>query len=293
MLAQQIVNGIVTGSTYALFALGFTMMFGVLGVINLTYGFYFSAGALMALFATRALAFPIWAALPLAAVASGLIAIVIDSLLLTRLRRAKAPELASLMVTLGATLLLYSLTTAALGTDIQRFPPAVFNGAALEIGGIRITSAQILVIATTLVMVAGLLWLMRGTRLGLAIRALAENGDAAQLMGIHAAAIVRLVSFVSGALGGAAGVLIGLNYNAIQPYMGEAMMLKGFAVIILGGLGDIRGALVAGLLVGLLETATAGYVASSMKDAVGFLLLVLTLWFRPSGLFGRAAVKRA
>src|SRR6201999_3744453 len=102
-----------------------------------------------------------------------------------------------------------------------------------------------------------------------------------------------LVSFVSGALGGTAGVLIGLNYNAIQPYMGESMKLKGFAVIILGGLGDIRGALVAGLAIGVLEALTAGFVASSLKDAVGFLLLVLTLWFRPSGLFGRAAVKRA
>jgi branched-chain amino acid transport system permease protein len=293
MLAQQIVNGIVSGSTYALFALGFTLMFGVLGVINLTYGFYFSAGALIALFGTRSLDLPIWAALPFAAIASGLIAVVLDALLLTPLRRAKAPELASLMVTLGATLLLYSLATAALGTDIRRFPPAVFDGAAIEMVGIRITASQILVVGTALVMVAALLWLMQGTRLGLAIRALAENGDAAQLMGINVAAIVRLVSFISGALGGAAGVLIGLNYNAIQPYMGEAMMLKGFAVIILGGLGDIRGALVAGLLVGLLETATAGYVASSMKDAVGFILLVLTLWFRPSGLFGRAAVKRA
>ncbi len=293
MLAQQIVNGLVTGSTYALFALGFTLMFGVMGVINLTYGFYFSAGALLALFATRGLDLPLVLALPLVAIASGLIAVVLDTILLTPLRRAKAPELASLMVTLGATLLLYSLATALLGTDIRRFPPSIFGGGAFEAGGVRITESQILIIATALVIVAALLWLMQGTKLGLAIRALAENPEAAQLMGINAGAVVRLVSFLSGALGGTAGVLIGLNYNAIQPYMGEAMMLKGFAVIILGGLGDIRGALVAGLLVGLLETATAGYVASSLKDAVGFLLLVLTLWFRPAGLFGKSKVKRA
>ena len=112
-------------------------------------------------------------------------------------------------------------------------------------------------------------------------------------MGVNTNGLVRFVSFVSGTLAGTSGVLIGLNYNAIQPYMGEAMMLKGFAVIILGGLGDIRGALVAGLLVGMLETLTAGYVASTWKDAVGFALLVLTLWIRPSGLFGRVAVKRA
>lgn len=293
MLAQQLVNGLVSGSTYALFALGFTLMFGVLGVINLTYGFYFSAGAMMALFATKLLGLPIWLAMPLAIVATGLVAIALDSLLLTPLRRAKAPELSSLMVTLGATLFLYSLMTAIFGTEIRRFPPAVFDASAYEIMGVRISLSQILIVATALVMVLVLLAIMRGTRLGLAIRALAENGDAAQLMGVDAGAVTRLVSFISGALGGTAGILIGLNYNAIQPYMGEEMMLKGFAVIIVGGLGDIRGALIAGIALGLLEALTAGYVASTLKDAVGFLLLVLTLWFRPVGLFGRAAVKRA
>ncbi len=293
MLAQQLLNGILAGSVYALFALGFTLMFGVLGVINLTYGFYFSTGAFVALHATRYLHMQIWEALPFAAAIAGLIAIVIDELLLGPLRRAKAPELSSLMVTLGATLLLYSLMTAWFTTDIRRFPPTVFDGGAFEIQGLRITLSQILIVAAVVSIVGGLAWLLRRTKLGLAIRALAENGDAAQLMGVNVGGVVHLVSFISGALGGAAGVMIGLNYNAIQPYMGESMMLKGFAVIILGGLGDIRGAVLAGLALGILETLTAGYVASSMKDAVGFLLLVLTLWFRPVGLFGRIAAKRA
>ena len=293
MLAQQLLNGILSGAVYALFALGFTLMFGVLNVINLTYGFYFSAGAFVALYATHYLHLPIWAALPVAACATGVLAIGVDELILGPLRRAKAPELSSLMVTLGATLLLYSLMTAWFTTDIRRFPPAVFDGGAIEFEGLRITLSQILIVATVAVIVAALAWLMQRTKTGLAIRALAENPDAAQLMGVNAGGIVHLVSFISGALGAAAGVLIGLNYNAIQPYMGEIMMLKGFAVIIVGGLGDIRGAVAAGFLLGILETLTAGYIASSMKDAVGFLLLVLTLWFRPVGLFGRAAARRA
>jgi branched-chain amino acid transport system permease protein len=293
MLAQQLLNGILSGAVYSLFALGFTLMFGVLGVINLTYGFYFSAGAFIALFATRLLSMPIWVALPVAAFITGIIAILFDGLLLTPLRRAKAPELASLMVTLGATLLLYSLMTAWFGTDIRRFPPAVFDAAAFDILGLRITQSQILIVLTVFMIVASLVLLLQRTRLGLAIRALAENDEAARLMGVDDNSIVRLVSFLSGAFGGTAGVLIGLNYNAIQPYMGEMMMLKGFAVIILGGLGDIRGAVVAGLILGILETLTAGYAASSLKDAVGFTLLVLTLWFRPIGLFGRSAAKRA
>jgi branched-chain amino acid transport system permease protein len=292
MLGQQLVNGFVAGATYALFALGFTLMFGVLRVINLTYGVYFSAGAFLALALVRNVGFGLGLALPAAAIATGGLAVLIDALLLTRLRRAKAPELASLMVTLGATLLLYAVLTAWLGTEIRRFPPGLVGGA-VEFGGIRISGAQALIIVTTFVLVAGLLTLLRRTRLGLAIRALAENPEAAQLMGVDAGRTVAFVSFASGALGAAAGVLIGLEYNAIQPYMGEAMMLKGFAVIIIGGLGDIGGALIAGLLLGMAEALTAGYLASTLKDAVGFVLLVLTLWVRPDGLFGRASARRA
>jgi branched-chain amino acid transport system permease protein len=290
---QQLLNGLVLGSTYALFALGFTLMFGVLGVINLTYGFYFTTGAFLALYGSKLLAMPIWLALPCAAVGTGLVAMALDALLLTPLRRKKAPELASLMVTLGATLLLYSLMTATFGTEIRRLPPAVISHAAILLGDVRINLSQILIVVTTALIVAVLLAVVRFTRFGLSMRSLAENGDAAELMGVNTDAVVRLVSFVSGALGGTAGVLIGLNFNAIQPYMGEGMMLKGFAVIIVGGLGDIKGALIAGIVIGVLEVLTAGFISSDVKDAVGFALLVATLWFRPAGLFGRAPVKRA
>jgi branched-chain amino acid transport system permease protein len=293
MLAQQLVNGVLLGATYALFALGFTLMFGVLRVINLTYGFYFSAGAFFALYLTRGLGWPIWTALPAAAALSGLVAIVFDWLLLTRLRRINAPELSSLMVTLGAVLALYAAATAWLGPDIRRLPANVIGSDALVLGDIRITEAQILVLVATAVLVAALVALMRYTRLGLAIRAMAEKPDIAGLMGIDTARTAALVSFVSGALAGAGGVLIGLNFNAIHPYMGEQMMLRGFVVVIAGGLGDIRGALIAGLLLGVVEVLTAGYVSSSLKEAVAFAILVAVLWTRPSGLFGRAVVSRA
>lgn len=293
MLAQQLVNGVLLGATYALFALGFTLMFGVLRVINLTYGFYFSAGAYLALFATRDAGLPIWAALPAAAIGAGLIAVVVDGLLLTRLRRVGASELSSLMVTLGAVLALYSLATTFLGPDIRRFPPGIISDAAIEVGAVRITHAQILILLATVVLVGCLVGLMRGTRLGLAIRAMAERPDAAGLMGIDTIRTAAIVSFLSGALAGAGGVLIGLNFNAIQPYMGEEMMLRGFVVVIVGGLGDIRGALIAGLLLGLVEVGIAGYFDSSLKDAVAFAILVAVLWTRPSGLFGRAVTRRA
>lgn len=292
-LPQQLLNGVVLGSTYALFALGFSLMFGVLGVVNLTYGFYFTTGAFLALFGTKLMAQPIWLALPVSMVATGLVAVVFDAVLLTPLQRKKAPELSSLMVTLGATLLLYSLMTLVFGTEIRRLPPAVISHEAIVIADVRMSLSQLLIVATTGAMVVLLLGLMHGTRFGLSMRAQAENGETAQLMGVNSDAVVRIVSFISGALGGGAGVLIGLNFNAIQPYMGEIMMLKGFAVIIVGGLGNIKGALIAGLVIGVLEALTAGFISSAYKDAAGFILLIITLWFRPVGLFGRAPVKRA
>ncbi len=292
MLAQQLLNGLLLGATYALFALGFTLMFGVLRVVNLTYGFYFTAGAFVALWLTQN-GLSLWLALPAAAAASGAIATVLDWLLLTRLRRAKADELASLTVTLGAVLALYAAMTAWLGADIRRLPPDLVTGGAMEALGLRITVAQLLILAACALLVGALLWLMRFTRLGLAIRAMAERPDTAGLMGIDTARLAALVSFLSGALAGAGGVLIGLNFNAIHPYMGEAMMLRGFVVIVAGGLGDIGGALAAGLLLGVIEVLTAGYLASGLKEAVAFALLVLVLWTRPAGLFGRAQARRA
>ena len=293
MLAQQLVNGILLGATYALFALGFTLMFGVLRVINLTYGFYFSAGALIALWLTRNLGLTIWTALPVASLGAGIIAVVLDALLLTRLRRRQAPELSFLMVTLGGVLALYSALTAWLGPDIRRLPPGVISADAFTIGPVRITAAQLLILGATAILVAALTALMRGTRLGLAIRAMAEKPDAAQLMGIDTGRAAALVSFVSGTLAGAGGVLIGLNFNAVQPYMGETMMLRGFVVVIVGGLGDLRGAVIAGLALGVIEVMTAGYVSSDLKEAVAFIILVAVLWTRPAGLFGRAVLRRA
>ena len=293
MLAQQLVNGVLLGATYALFALGFTLMFGVLRVINLTYGFYLSVGALLALWLTETAGLGIWAALPLAAAGAGVVAVALDSLLLTRLRRRRAPELSFLMVTLGGVLALYAALAAWLGTGIRRLPPDVISAEAFTIGSVRITAAQALILGATAVLVAALAALMRGTRLGLAIRAMAEQPDAAQLMGINTGRAAAVVSFVSGALAGAGGVLIGLNFNAVQPYMGETMMLRGFVVIIVGGMGDLRGAVLAGLALGVVEVMAAAYFSSGLKEVVAFLILVAVLWTRPSGLFGRAVARRA
>ena len=293
MLAQQLFNALVLGSVYALFSLGFTLTFGVLRVINLLYGFYFVCGAFLALMLVESGHLPIWLAGILGAVGAGLIGLVLDTALLGPLRRAKAPELSSLVVSLGGVLLFINLTTIHFGAEVRRFPANALTDSAFALGPVHIGATQLVIVAAAAAVVIALFVLVEKTRLGGAIRAVAENPEVAALMGVNVGAIVATVSFISAALAGAAGILIGLNFNAIEPYMGEAMMLRGFVVIILGGLGDIRGALIAALALGCLEVMTAGYISSDLKEAVAFAALVLTLWIRPTGLFGRTARKRA
>jgi branched-chain amino acid transport system permease protein len=293
MLAQQLFNALVLGAVYALFSMGFTLTFGVLRVINLLYGFYVAAGAFLSLLAVRGLGLPLWLAAVFGALGTGVVALACDTILLTPLRRNKAPELASLIVTLGGVLLLNSLMFLAFGAEVRRFPADLLSQEPISLGSLRIGEIQLVIIVVVASLSAALFLFIERTRAGAAIRALAENADAAALMGVNVGKMVAGVSFIAGTLIGVAGILIGLNFNAVHPYMGEPLMLRGFAVVVIGGLGDIRGALIAGLALGFVEVLTAGYVSSSLKDAAGFGALVLTLWLRPSGLFGRSLVKRA
>jgi branched-chain amino acid transport system permease protein len=293
MLSQQLFNALVLGSVYALFSMGFTLTFGVLRVINLLYGFYVAAGAFLALVLVRDVGLPLWAAGPLAALATGVIGMVCDTAVLLPLRRAKAPELASLIVTLGGVLLLNSIMFLIFGAEVRRFPVDVLSQAPISLGILQIGEVQLAIIIVVAIVVTALFVFIERTRLGIAVRALAENPDAASLMGVNVEAMFMGISFIAATLTAIAGILIGLNFNAVDPYMGEPLMLRAFAVIIIGGLGDIRGALIAGLALGFIEVMTAGYLSSNFKDAAGFAAMVITLWLRPSGLFGRAVARRA
>jgi branched-chain amino acid transport system permease protein len=293
MLPQQLFNALVLGSVYALFSMGFTLTFGVLRVINLLYGFYVAAGAFLALVLVRDVGLPLWAAGPLAALGTGIIGMVCDTAVLMPLRRAKAPELASLIVTLGGVLLLNSVMFLIFGAEVRRFPVDVLSQAPISLGNLQIGTIQLVIIVVVAVVVTALFLFIERTRLGIAIRALAENPDAASLMGVNVEAMFMGISFVAAMLTAIAGILIGLNFNAVDPYMGEPLMLRAFAVIIIGGLGSIRGALIAGLALGFIEVMTAGYLSSNFKDAAGFAAMVITLWLRPSGLFGRSVARRA
>lgn len=286
MLEQQLFNALSLGSVYALFALGFTLVFGVLGVINLSHGAVFMVGAYAALQAVTRLGFPLWAALLFAFVFSGALGLLVDVLVLKPLRRRNAPHLIPMIATIGLAISLNSLAQGLFGAENQRFPSEVLPTETLTIAGLHVTAIELGIILLAFVLMAALMLGLKRTQLGRALRAIAESPKAALLLGINVEGLFMLTSFVAAGLGGVAGVLIGLYSNALFPLMGQPILHKGIAVIILGGMGDIRGAMLAGLFLGFAEVLSVAYIGSTMRDAVAFGLLFLVLLVRPKGLFG-------
>jgi len=293
MLEQQFVNALSLGCIYALFALGFTLVFGVLGIINLSHGAVFMAGAYAALMAITQLHLPLWAAIIAAMLTAALAGAVIDVLVLRPLRKRNAPHLIPMIATIGAAIILNNGAQAVFRADTLRFPLGTVPEDALQIAGLHVTVLDLGIILLSFAMMAVLLAVMRRTQFGRALRAIAESPKAARLMGIHVERLFFITSLVAAALGGLAGVLIALNSNAIFPLMGQPMLHKGIAVIILGGMGDIRGAMLGGLFLGFTEVLSVAYIGSDMRDAVAFGMLFLVLLLRPQGLFGKVVQRKA
>ena len=286
MLEQQLVNALSLGCVYALFALGFTLIFGVLGVVNLSHGAVFMVGAYAAEQAVARFGLPLWGALLFAFLFCGLLGLVIDFLVLRPLRARNAPHLIPMIATIGVAIILNNGIQGIFGAESRRFPPSLVPEDVLMLGGLQMTVLELGIILLSFALMAVLLLALKKTQLGRALRAIAESPKAAYLLGINVEGLFFMTSFVAAGLGGVAGVLIGLYSNALFPLMGQPMLHKGIAVIILGGMGDIRGALIAGLFLGFAEVLSVAYIGSSMRDAVGFGLLFLILLVRPKGLFG-------
>lgn len=293
MLEQQLVNAVSLGGVYALFALGFTLVFGVLGVVNLAHGAVFMLGAYASLQAVTLLKLPLSGAIVVAMVAAGLAGWIIDKLILAPLRARRAPHLAPMIATIGLAICSTSAVEGFFGAENLRFPPGLLPVSTLNIGAVRITWLELQIITLAFLLMAVLLWGLKRTRIGCALRAVAESTKAAALLGINVEGIFRLTSVVASMLGGMAGVLIALYTNAVFPLMGQPMLHKGIAVVILGGMGDFRGALVGGFFLGFAEVFSVAYIGSTMRDAVAFGLLFAILLLRPQGLFGRATERRA
>jgi branched-chain amino acid transport system permease protein len=293
MLEQQLVNALTLGSVYALFALGFTLVFGVLAVINLSHGAVFMVGSYAAALVVTRFEAPLWVGLLAAMAISGLIGLAIDVVILKRLRVRKAPHLIPMIATIGVTIVITSAAQGLFGVEVQRFPEEMLPAGDFTVGDVHVRALELGIIAISFLLMAVLFFALRRTQLGRALRAIAESPKAASLLGINVEGLFHLTSFTAAALGGVAGALISLNFNAITPFMGQPMLHKGIAVIILGGMGDIRGALIGGLFLGFAEVMSKAYISSQMGDAVAFGLLFLVLLVRPSGLFGRVLERKA
>ncbi len=292
MFAQQIVNAVSLGGIYALFALGFTLVFGVLNVVNLAHGAVFMLGAYGALQAVSVLQLPLPAAILIAMSVTGAAGWLLDRLIFSPLRARQAPHLAPMIATIGLAITLTSLVEGSFGAENLRFSVNM-PADGWSVGGVQISRLEVKIIFLALALMAVLLWALKKSRAGRALRAVAESPKAAALLGIDVESHFRATSVIAAALGGVAGVLIALYTTAVFPHMGQPMLHKGIAVVILGGMGDIRGALIGGFFLGFAEVFSVAYIGSTMRDAVAFGLLFAILLLRPRGLFGGLAQRRA
>jgi branched-chain amino acid transport system permease protein len=289
---QQLANALVLGSVYALFALGFTLIFGVLEIITLAHGAVFMVGAFAGLTAVTKFNFGIGLALLAGMLAAGMLGWLIDLVAVRPLRKRKFHHLAPMIATIGCATFITSVSQGIFGAEVYRFPFDFAPVTVYNVGGVQFTLLQLMIVAVSFSLMIIIIFLLNKTKWGQAVRAVAENPRTASLLGIPVEKVFQLTSFAASALGGAAGVLTGINFNAIHTFMGGPIMHRGIAVIILGGMGDIRGAMLGGLILGFSEIMSVAYISSDFRDAVSFGLLFLILLVRPAGIFGKTAERK-
>lgn len=305
ILFQQIINGLVLGSMYALVALGYTMVYGIINLINFAHGEVLMVGALVSWTVVTALAafgLPGWALMLIALACAVLVCTVlnfaIEKIAYRPLR--SAPRLAPLITAMGMSLLLQTLAMIVWKPNPKPFPQLLPTDP-IQIGGAVITVTQVLILVTTVVILGGLLFLVNHTKMGRAMRATAENPRVAALMGVKPDAVISLTFIIGAALAAVAGLMWAANYGTVQHSMGFMPGLKAFTAAVLGGIGNLAGAMVGGVLLGLIEAIGAGYLGdltggvlgSHYADIFAFIALILVLTLRPSGLLGERVADRA
>jgi branched-chain amino acid transport system permease protein len=307
ILLQQMLNGLVLGSVYALIALGYTMVYGILQLINFTHGEVLMIGAMVCMTVVSVLqaAFPGLPG-PLLLVAAVLVAIPVCMALSAAIERVayrplrNAPRLAPLITAIGLSIVLQTLAMLIWSPNPMVFPD-LLPTAPIEIGGAFLAPKQLLILVTAAVLMAGLIAMVQFSRLGRAMRAVSENPKMAMLMGVHADRVIALTFMLGAALAAVAGLLVAMNYNIVQFTMGFIPGLKAFTAAVLGGIGNIPGAVLGGLLLGVIESLGAGYIGdltggflgSHYQDIFAFAVLIVVLIFRPSGLLGERVADRA
>lgn len=281
-ILQQALNGLAIGAVYTLIALGLTVVFGILGIAHFAHGSVAMSGGYLTFWFGERFGLPFFAAMALAMVAGAVLGLLIERLAYRPVR--DAPHINAFIIALGLTMMFEGINLLAFGADqvvIQTPYRGVFN-----LGGVAVAELRLQVILTTCTLIAIVAWLISRTKTGKSIRAVAQNRPAAVLMGVNVNQVSAVVFSVSSALGAAAGALVGALL-AIAPGVGEGLAVKGFAVLILGGLGSVPGAIVGGLVLGVSESLAAGFISSAYKDVIAFAVMIVVLLLRPEGLMGK------
>ena len=289
MFLQQLINGLTIGGIYALIALGYTMVYGILQIVNFAHGDIFMLGAFLGLYLTRAMELPFFIAFPLAAVMTAFIGIVVERVAYRPIR--VADKLAVLISALGMSIFLQNLAMLIWGTETHPFNSGV-PIKTYTIGTLTLSNIQIGVIVFSCILMFILYFIVNQTKIGVAMRATSHNLNNARLMGINTDKIISFTFGIGSGLACVAGIFVGVYYDAVYPMMGYSAGLKAFAAAILGGIGSIPGAMMGGFVIGLVENLGAAYISSGYRDAFAFGILIIVLICRPSGIMGKKRVEK-
>lgn len=294
-LLQQLINGLSLGAIYALIALGYTMVYGVLRFINFAHSDVFMVGAFVGYYSSQKLGIPVgtigggMAVLSISMIATAVLGVVIEKLAYSPLRGRST--LTVLITAIGVSLLLQNAGQKVFGANPKAFPD-LFPVKQIQFGGLTVSSNQIIVLVVTVVLLGMLYWIVHRTKIGTAMRAVSFNPTAASLVGINNNAVISFTFALGSALAGAGGILYAMNYPNIDPLMGTLPGLKAFVAAVFGGIGNLPGAALGGMLIGLVETMVKGSKLSTFADAIAFAILILILLFRPAGLLGKLKVEK-
>jgi len=288
---EQLINGVTQGSIYAIVALGYTLVFGVLDIINMAHGEIFMFGSFVGLLVVTKAGAPLPVAFLAAIASAAAMGLLLERIALRPLRtRRGASHLASMISTIGVSILLENVAHKLFGAGNHLFETS-FAEISFQIGSVTVYLVQVVILLISLVLMAGLaLWLSR-SRSGKALRATAENLETAGLLGVNTNRMITATVVIASAMGGVAGVLVGMAFSYINNQMGLSMGLKGLAIIIFGGMGSVYGAMAGGLILGLSETFMVAYGSSGYRDAIAFVLIIAILLLKPQGLFGQATAE--
>ena len=282
-LLQQIINGLALGSVYALLAIGYTMVYGIIKLINFAHGDIYMIGAFAGFYASANLGLSLVPTLVVSMVASALLGVIIEKIAYKPLRNS--PRIALLITAIGMSLLLEHGMRFLVGPNPKPFPD-LFPVGTIDIGPLHINGKILLMLGVSALLVLLLQYIIYKTKVGKAMRAASQDMEAASLMGINVNTVISLTFAIGSALAGIAGVLVAITYPTIDPYMGMMPGLKAFFAAVLAGLGSIPGALLGGILMGSIETLTKAYISTSLSDAIAFSLLIIILLVKPTGLLG-------